>query len=125
MLDKVFSNSDFLLADDKCHWEPFREVVWLGHVLNMNDHRLYITEERIKRLENFTDSFMYQIRGNNSGIIKVRALASALGQVISLQSVLGKIVRLRTRALYGCILSKASWNAPVKVTLGAIDELKF
>ena len=59
-------------------------MVWLGHVLNMSDHRLYITEERIKRLENFTDSFMYQIRGNNSGIIKV----GALGQVISLQSVL-------------------------------------
>ena len=115
----------FLLADDKCHWEPVREVVWLGHVLNMNDHRLYITEERIKRLENFIDSIMYQIRGNSSGISKVRALASAVGQVISLQSVLGKIVRLRTRALYSCILSKASWNAPVKVTLGAIDELKF
>ena len=25
----------FLLADNKCNWEPVKEVVWLGHVLNM------------------------------------------------------------------------------------------
>ena len=115
----------FLLADDKCNWEPVKEVVWLGHVLNMSLFRLYITDERISRLESFIDSLLYQIRGSNCGLINVRAIASAVGQIISLQSVLGKVVRLRTRELYGCILTKASWNAPVKVTQGAIDELKF
>ena len=101
----------FLLADDKCYWEPVREIVWLGHVLNMNEHILYITEDRIKRLESFTDSLLFELRGNSSRIIKVRALASVVGQVISLQSVLGKIVRLCRRELYKCILSTASWNA--------------
>ena len=60
-----------------------------------------------------------------TGLNAIRAIASAVGQIISLQSVFGKIVRLRTRELYGCILSKASWNAPVKVTQDAINELKF
>ena len=115
----------FLLADDKCNWEPAREAVWLGHVLNMSLYKLFITNDRIKRLEIFIDSLLYQVKQSNSGLIKVRAVASAVGQIISLQSVFGKIVRLRTRELYGCILSKASWNAPVKVTQGAINELKF
>ena len=73
----------FLLADDKCYWEQVREIVWLGHMLNMNEHKLYITEERIRRLESFTDSLLFQLRGNSSSIIKVRALASVVGQVIS------------------------------------------
>ena len=25
----------FLLADDKCYWEPVRVIVWLGHVLKI------------------------------------------------------------------------------------------
>ena len=73
----------FLLADDKCYWEPVGEIVWLCHVLNMNEHKLYITEERIKGLEYFTDSLLFQLMGNSSSIIKVRALASAVGHVIS------------------------------------------
>ncbi|MEW8545049.1 MAG: reverse transcriptase domain-containing protein [Candidatus Thiodiazotropha sp.] len=115
----------FLLANEKCNWEPVRQVVWLGHLLNMNEHKLYITEERIRRLEIFIDSIMFQLKGDNTDIVKVRLLASAVGQVISLQGVLGKSVRLRTRELYNCILSKASWNAPVKVTQGAKNELIF
>ena len=115
----------FLLAHEKCNWEPVRVAVWLGHVLNMNDNKLFITDERIGRLEIFIDSIMYQLKGHTPEIIKVRVLASVVGQVISLQSVLGKIVRLRTRELYNCIMSKASWNAPVLVRQGAKDELLF
>ena len=91
----------------------------------MNEHKLYITEERIRQLESFTDSLLFQLRGNGSSIIKVRALASVVGQVISLQSVLGKIVCLRTRELYKCILLTASWNAPVKVTNEVKGEIQF
>ena len=58
----------FLLADDKCNWEPVKEVVWLGHVLNMSLFRLYITDEGISRLESFIDSLLYQIRGSNCGL---------------------------------------------------------
>ena len=51
-------------------------------IKNMNKHKLYITEERIKGLEYFSDSLLFQLRGNSSSIIKVRALASAVCQVI-------------------------------------------
>ena len=53
--------------DDKCYWEPVREIVWLCHVLNMNKHKLYIIEERIKGLEYFTDSLLFQLQYYQGG----------------------------------------------------------
>jgi hypothetical protein len=37
----------------------------------------------------------------------------------------GSVVRLRTRYLYECVNSRASWNAPVKISSGAFDELIY
>ena len=58
-------------------------------------------------------------------LVRVRALASVVGQIISMQVVFGKLVCLRTRALYECIISRASWKALVMVTADALCELKF
>ena len=37
----------------------------------------------------------------------------------------GSVVRLRTRALYKCLLAKASWDAPVMIQSDALRELVF
>ncbi|VDI65147.1 Hypothetical predicted protein [Mytilus galloprovincialis] len=42
-----------------------------------------------------------------------------------MQIVLGDIVRRNTRFLYDCVQARASWNAPVRITVEAIDELGF
>ena len=42
-----------------------------------------------------------------------------------MQTVLAKMVQLRTRKLYRRILSRATWNAPVKVTVEAVGELDY
>lgn len=55
----------------------------------------------------------------------VKVVASVAGQVISMQHALGNIVRLRTRCLFECIATRASWRAPVKVSPKAWAELKF
>ena len=36
---------------------------------------------------------------------------------------LGDKVRLRNRCIYDSILSRASWDSPVKITQGAITEI--
>ncbi|MEW8546455.1 MAG: reverse transcriptase domain-containing protein [Candidatus Thiodiazotropha sp.] len=115
----------FLLADEKCNWKPCLQVVWLGNTLNMNDGKVYITEERISRLEVSIDSLLYQVEKNLYSLVHVKVLASVVGQIISLQNVIGKKVRLMTRQMYNCILMRASWNAPVIVTEQAKEELKF
>ena len=68
---------------------------------------------------------LFQIDRDQYSLIHVRVLASVVGQIISLQNVIGKIVRLMTRQMYRCILSRASWNAPVMVTDDARSELQF
>ncbi|MCG7875782.1 MAG: reverse transcriptase domain-containing protein [Candidatus Thiodiazotropha endolucinida] len=115
----------FLLASEKCHWQPCQQVTWLGHFLDMKEAKLYITEERIKRLETAIDSMIYQIDKDQYNLIHVKVLASVVGQIISLQNVVGTKVRLLTRHMYKCILSKASWNAPVVITTEARAELNF
>ena len=55
----------------------------------------------------------------------VRKIACIIGQLISMQSAVGHIVRLRTRALYDCVQTRASWEAPVKVSSKALEKLIF
>ena len=68
---------------------------------------------------------MYQMRVERVSLLNVKVLASIVGQIISMQGVLGKIVRLKSRDLYKCILTRASWKAPVIVSQETIEELRF
>lgn len=87
--------------------------------------KIFVIDERISRLEIAIESFLYQMKVSGSSVMRVRLVASIVGQIISLQTVIGKLVSMRTRALYWCILSRASWNAPVFITSEAIEELQF
>lgn len=115
----------FLIAQDKCKWEPSLEAVWLGYYWNMAEGKLYVTLDRIKRLELSVESMLYSLSRCEVPLVKVRFLACIVGQIISMQTVLGKKVQLKTRELYRCIMSRASWNAPVRLTEVAIAELDF
>ena len=87
---KTLGKFGFLLADEKCNWEPSLKVVWLGHLLDMQNNKLFITEERVKRLQIKIDSVLYQLRTNSKMLVHVKVLASVTGQIISLQSVFEK-----------------------------------
>lgn len=115
----------FLLAEDKCSWKPMRNGCWLGHTLDFVSNRLFISEERIDRLEMSIKSLLFQIFRDKLNLVHVRALAGVVGQIISLQSVLGKIVSRMSRYMYKCILTRASWNTLVKVSPEAVAELEF
>ena len=115
----------FLLASDKCNWLPVLKLTWLGYLLDMECGKVYVTDERIARLEVAKESFLFQMKVSGTGLMKVIFLALIAGQIISLQTVVGKLVSLRTRAMYECILSRAGWNAPVFVTQEAIEELVY
>ena len=60
-----------------------------------------------------------------SRIVAVRELAGLAGQIISTQAAMGKVVQLKSREMFNCINSKASWNAPLLVSNGAKEELRF
>ena len=115
----------FLIAEEKCVWEPSLQAIWLGYFWDMIEAKLYITKERITKLEFSIDSVFRIIANSMMPLVKVRLLACIVGQVISMQAVLGKIVQLKTRDLYRCIMSRASWNAPVMLAVDAVRELEY
>ena len=88
-------------------------------------NKLFISNERIGRFEKSLESAMFQFGVSEMKLIPVKFLASIVGQIISLQSVIGDKVRLRTRDLFACINSIASWHAPVIVSQAAFDEIVY
>jgi len=115
----------FLLAHDKCFWEPQRNVVWLGYALDFLVNKIFIKEERICRLEQTFDDLLDILAKDGYPLVSSRFLASVIGQIISMQFVLGGKVRMLTRHMYNCVLSRASWNAPILVTEEARKEICF
>jgi hypothetical protein len=114
----------FLLAEDKCQWEPTQDVVWLGYAWCMLSGVIRVTHERVTKLLEAIDQLIARATRQEC-VIPVRQLASIVGMVISMQSAMGAVVRLRTRSMYRCVLDRASWNAPVIVDERARRELVF
>ncbi|MEW8548152.1 MAG: reverse transcriptase domain-containing protein [Candidatus Thiodiazotropha sp.] len=114
----------FLLADEKCSWDPALVVTWLGHVWDMVSGKVSVTPERLERLDQTLDWFIRQV-SKGSLMFTARKLAGLIGQIISMQCGIGSAVRLRTRELYKCLLAKASWDSPVMIQSGAFQELLF
>ena len=125
IVKKKFCEFGFLIAEEKSFWIPSKVVSWLGCVFDYERNRLYVSEDRIDMIEKSISSTMFQLEQNTHGILNVRVLASLVGRIISLQLLLGNITRLRTRELYNCIITRASWNAPILVSKEAVGEIIF
>ena len=115
----------FLIAEEKCSWLPSRKVTWLGHIFDFDTNRLFITQERIYRLIEAIELALRTIASDRYSLLSVRTLASVVGQIMSLHTVLGNRVRYKTRALYNCISTRASWNSPPIVSSEAVNELCY
>ncbi|XP_072166403.1 uncharacterized protein [Diadema setosum] len=114
----------FLLADEKCEWEPSSNATWLGLDWNFTLGVVHVTDRRIQKLKKSVESILTKVnRGNR--LVLVRELASVAGQIISTQPAVGLVVQLKTREIFKCINSRASWNAPVLVSDEAVSEFKF
>ena len=91
----------------------------------MVEGKLYVTDEKVSRLEKSLQSSLNTVNACKVNLVRVRCLACIVGQVISMQAVFGKIVQLKTRSLYKCIQSRTSWDAPVSLTAEGIKELEY
>ncbi|VDI32229.1 Hypothetical predicted protein [Mytilus galloprovincialis] len=114
----------FLIAHEKCVWDPCQKLKWLGFIWNTETGRIFVSPERIDKAEQTVNYILSEI-GRGKVLLKARILAGIVGQLISMQIVFGDLVRLRTRFLYACVNGRASWEASVKITSEAIDELEF
>ncbi|KAK3084685.1 hypothetical protein FSP39_017394 [Pinctada imbricata] len=115
----------FIIAEDKCDWTPSQYIVWLGFEWDTKTGMLRLTKARVDKIIECIKDLFSSLRKSSLNLVKVKQLAGIVGRLISSQAVIGNEVRLRTRYAYECILSRASWTAPVIVTDDAQSELKF
>ena len=114
----------YLIAEDKCIWDPCQILPWLGYIWNTYEGSISVNEARIERLMVLLGELLSMI-GKGQLIFPVRKIARLVGQLISMQTAIGSEVRLRTRSLYQSVTSRASWEAPVKVSHEAVAEIEF
>lgn len=117
-------NLGFLFADDKCEWLPTQRRIWLGLLWDMEKGKIFITEDRIERLKSSLE-FVHLKVMKNKMFFQVKELAKIVGQIISMKAVIGNTVRLKTRCLYDCIMSRASWHSKVKMSVNDFNEIEF
>lgn len=95
-----------------------------GLLWDMEKGKIFITEDRIKRLKTSLE-FVHLKVMKSKMFFQVSELAKIVGQIISMKAVIGNTVRLKTRCLYDCIMSRASWHSKVKMSVNAFNEIEF
>ncbi|XP_033729387.1 uncharacterized protein LOC117318520 [Pecten maximus] len=115
----------FLIADEKCQWEPSQDVTWLGYTWAMIEGVLRVSTDRVDRLVSLLKHTMSLVCSRGQLLFSARYIASIVGLVISMHSVIGSTVRLRTRELSASLLTRASWNAGVFLSAEALNEIEF
>ncbi|KAK3103157.1 hypothetical protein FSP39_016878 [Pinctada imbricata] len=114
----------FLLAHDKCDWEPKQVAQWLGFQWNLEEGIIRVTSDRVHRVLSLLREILRQV-GRGQVLFSAKLIASLVGQIISTKAVIGDEVRRSTRYLYFCIEGRASWNSKVKLSTEAIKEMTF
>ena len=114
----------FLIAEDKCIWQPTQNITWLGCCWDMFTGTIEVSQARIDRLLSSLDQVITQLC-RSQVCVKARMLASIAGQIISMQIAVGAVARLRTRSVFFCLQTRASWEDPVLIDKAALDELVF
>ena len=111
----------FLPNEEKSHWEPRQDIVWLGTILNTAKCSIAATDKRIESLTSDLKSLL-----NDSLLhIHVKKVAVVAGKIISLSHCVGNVTRLMSRNLYSVISSTLTWKDYVQLTDEAIVELHF
>ena len=121
---KDLKSSGFLVAEDKCVWEPTQNIKWLGLIWNSTENCLRISDSRIGDLLGCLKCILV---ATSKGMLQftARFWAAVIGKLISMSYVIGNFVYLKCRDMYGALLTRASWNSNVIVNSKAIDELEF
>ena len=121
---KDLINFGFLIADEKCCWEPRQGARWLGLDWDAVKSTVSVTLQRMNRALELLDLLITRSQYGKA-LISVRLVVAMVGQLLSMQCVMGKVVRLHSRFLYKCISERISWNSAMVLDKFALDELDF
>ena len=112
-----------LVANDKkSTWIPSQHLEWVGLVFDLVQGTISLP---VRRVEAINTLLLFCLR--NISKISARTLSKATGNIISCSPVIGSLTRLMTRAMYGAINQKQSWDMKMDLSrnLELCEELQF
>ncbi len=92
----------FLEQETKCHWRVSQEMVWLGHLLDLEACTISVSHAKITQIVLLISSLLRQAR------VSGRQLARVAGKIVSLRWVLGDLCSILTKDLMANV---AAWVA--------------
>ncbi len=107
-------------ASEKYYWIPRQLADWLGITIDLLRYVLSIPSHRVKACLEAISVIL-----NSPTQQTARSVAKVTGKLISMAQVVGPIAQLQTRALYQCILNRASWDSFVSLNTEQLAELRF
>ena len=97
-VQKDLSEVGFLLAVEKCNWQPQTRLTWLGLDWDMEEGTVHVTDRRVKQTINSIETLLGKLKRHN--LVAVKELAGVTGQIVSMQPAVGKIVQLKSREMF-------------------------
>ena len=117
--ERELNSSEFLVNEDKSHWDPMQIGEWLGFVINTIAMTFKIPEAKVRKLKSLLSS---AIRDKSS---PYRELARVVGSIISVALAVGPLSRLFTRQMYLAINSRSTWDHTLHFSSALLEELRF
>lgn len=121
--EELISKLGLTRNTDKGFWEPTRNLIHLGIGIDTERKIFYVPPHKMILLKGAARSLIKYAKSHKRWV-SAQALAKFVGLAISLRLALQQ-VRTYTRSLYDALASKQSWQADVKLSRQALDDLQF
>jgi hypothetical protein len=115
--------SGFVPKNEKSIWQPIRQIIFLGYVIDTDLEILSIPEKRLSKLSATIDDIGLLITQNYR--IHVKKIASLVGQIISMSYVIGNVAHIMTKYLSIDILSADTWSSFITLSDDSIEQISF
>ena len=113
----------FIIADEKCEWEPKTVITWVGHIIDTEKFKLFIPEKKLIKCEKLLSDIYSKI----DIFISIKMIAKLVGLLISFRLCIGRLVQFKTRHLNRLIAVAETWSSKIKLSdhISAVSEIDF
>ena len=115
-------NLGFAVSEKKSHWTPAEVVQFLGLLVNAELYEFGVPAERLAKVSKLVLDVTNRALRNKR--VTARDIAKICGHILSLRLAVSPS-RIYTRCLYADLNQATSWNAPIELSAGTLDELLF
>ena len=110
----------FVVNEKKSNWEPVRRIQWLGFIVDSNDCKFYVSQEKLSIFNRVIDILLRVDRR-----LTARDLAKFVGRAVSMEKALGRVARLMSRSAARLCAAAPHWEARIQLDELAIREMRF